>query len=61
MKIYNNFSDVFGHKYGFSNYKDFANFWFSMKTNTAKLYFGDAFAELQKAASNSKEARQKAK
>ena len=57
MKAYKDFTDVFGNKYGFENYADFAKFWFSIKTRTSKLYFGENFAALQKAATNSKEAR----
>ena len=61
MKAYKDFTDVFGNKYGFENYADFAKFWFSLKTKTAKLYFGKNFEALQKAAANSKEARTKKK
>ena len=57
MKAYKDFTDVFGNRYGFENYADFAKFWFSLKMKTAKLYFGENFAALQKAATNSKEAR----
>lgn len=56
MKVYNSFSDKYGNKYGFNNYMDFAQFWFNLSRKTAQSLFHD-FANLQKAAANSKEAR----
>lgn len=56
-KIYNSFSDKFGNVYSFSNYMDFAKFWFNLSRKVAQSYFPTNFNELQKAAANSKEAR----
>ena len=58
MKVYSKFTDKFSNEYSFSNYADFARFWFDMHTKTAKYLFPE-FAKLQKAAYNSKEARTK--
>lgn len=58
MKAYNSFSDKYGKQYGFDNYADFSIFWFNLSRNTAKSFFPN-FAELQKCAANSKEARTK--
>lgn len=57
MKIYNSFKDRFGNEYNFTNYLDFAQFWFNQKYNTLVDYFPD-FKKLQNCARNSKEARQ---
>jgi hypothetical protein len=59
MKAYNNFTDKFNNEYKFDNYMDFAKFWFSLHTKTAKIYFPTNFTKLQNAAANSKEARTK--
>ena len=58
-KVYNNFTDKFGNEYSFDNFIDFASFWFNMSRKSAKIYFPHNFLILQKAASNSKEARTK--
>lgn len=59
MKTYNSFSDKFGNNYSFDNYMDFASFWFNMSRKAAQSFFPTNFADLQKAAANSKEARTK--
>ena len=56
MKPYTQFSDKYGTQYGFENYQDFAKFWFSISYQVAKVLFPD-FSNLQKYASNSREAR----
>jgi len=56
MKTYNNFTDKFNNVYQFDNYMDFAKFWFNLSRKFAISYFPSNFKELQKAASNSKEA-----
>mgnify|MGYP003550091572 FL=1 len=56
MKPYAQFSDKYGTQYGFENYQDFAKFWFSISYQVAKVLFPD-FSNLQKYASNSREAR----
>lgn len=58
MKVYNNFTDKHGNQYGFANYLDFATFWFNLTRKTAKASFPN-FQQLQNAAANSKEARDK--
>lgn len=57
-RIYNLFTDKFGNVYRFDNYADFAKFWFSLSRKHAISIFPN-FAQLQKAAANSKEARTK--
>lgn len=59
MKAYTNFTDKNGNQYSFSNYVDFASFWFNLSRKAAKNYFPKNFESLQKAASSSKEARAK--
>ena len=56
-KIYENFEDKFGNVYKFSNYLDFAKFWFSASYRTNLNYFTDNFKKLQAAATTSKEAK----
>jgi hypothetical protein len=58
MKVYSSFTDKFGNEYAFSNYAEFAKFWFAMSRKMAVSYFPD-FAKLQSCACNSKEARTK--
>lgn len=60
-KIYENFQDKFGNVYQFSNYLDFARFWFSGFYRTNLYYFPDNFKKLQAAATTSKEAKEKIK
>jgi hypothetical protein len=57
MKVYNQFTDKFGNNYSFDNYMDFSKFWFNLSRKVALNQFPTNFAELQKAAANSKEAR----
>lgn len=52
-KIYENFQDKFGNVYKFSNYLDFARFWFSASRRTNLNYFPDNFKKLQAAATTS--------
>lgn len=59
MKAYTTFADKFGNQYGFENYLDFATFWFNLSRATAKSFFPDNFAVLNKSACSSKEARTK--
>ena len=61
MKIYNKFADKYGNEYAFSDYLEFAKFWFNTSRKEKKIYFPDNFAKLQNAAANSKEARSPAK
>ena len=56
-KIYSSFTDKNGTRYGFTNYADFASFWFNMSRATAKRLFPTTFDKLQRCAANSKEAR----
>jgi len=56
MKIYNSFFDKHGNEYNFENYLSFSSFWFSISRKSAISNFPD-FANLQKYACNSKEAR----
>lgn len=56
-KIYTKFEDKFGNEYGFTNYIDFAQFWFNLSRQVAKHYFVKNFDELNKCACNSREAR----
>lgn len=58
-KIYNSFNDKFGNNYSFTNYMDFATFWFNLSRKVAQSYFPENFKALQNAAANSKEARTK--
>lgn len=58
-KIYNSFSDKFGNNYSFQTYIDFASFWFNLSRKNAMSFFPTNFADLQKAAASSKEARTK--
>ena len=57
IKIYNSFKDKFNNEYNFTNYSDFARFWFNETRRTLVDRFPD-FTKLQNCASNSKEARQ---
>lgn len=57
IKIYNSFKDKFNNEYNFTNYSDFARFWFNQKRRTLIDCFPN-FTKLQNYASNSKEARQ---
>ena len=59
MKPYENFSDIYGNKYEFDNYNDFAKFWFNLQRKTAILYFGTDFKKLNNYAVNSKGAKTK--
>jgi len=56
-KIYTKFENKFGKEYGFTNYVDFAKFWFNLNRQVAKSLFPHNFNELNKCACNSREAR----
>lgn len=56
-KIYENFTDKFGNVYKFSNYLDFARFWFRSSRRANLIYFPHNFKKLQAAATTSKEAK----
>lgn len=56
-KIYENFQDKFGNVYQFSNYSDFATFWFNCSYARKLEYFPANFKKLQWAATMSKEAK----
>jgi len=58
MKVYNNFSNIYGESFSFATYAEFAAFWFGMSYRYAKSAF-PMFSKLQNAAANSKEARAK--
>lgn len=60
QKIYNNFTDRFGNRYGFDNYMEFSKYWFNLSRKYAMDAFPENFTKLQSAAANSKEARTKA-
>jgi len=57
-KIYENFQDKFGNLYQFSNYLDFARFWFNGSYSENLRYFPANFKKLQAAATTSKEAKE---
>lgn len=59
MKIYNKFTDKFKNEYTFDNYSDFAAFWFNLSRKSAVSFFPENFKDLQKAAANSREARER--
>ena len=57
-KIYHSFQDIKGNHYSFTNYMDFAEFWFSLSRQNAQKFFEkNTFKKLCYAASQSKEAR----
>lgn len=59
-KIYNSFKDKFGNEYNFTNYLDFAQFWFNLSYRTKISGFeSSVYRKLQNCAVNSKEARAK--
>ena len=57
MKTYTNFTDKFNNQYSFTNYVDFATFWFNLSRKVAMSYFPNNFKELNKLALNSKESK----
>jgi hypothetical protein len=57
-KIYENFQDKFGNVYQFSNYLDFATFWYNGSYARKLDYFPANFKKLQWAARMSKEAKE---
>ena len=59
MKAYNNFTDKFNNEYKFETFAEFAQFWFNQSRKALLSYFPNNFNELNKLASNSKEARTK--
>ncbi len=58
-KIYNSFQDRFGNEYNFSNYLDFARFWFNHSRKSLIDYFPQNFEKLDRCACYSKEALSK--
>lgn len=58
-KIYHSFTDKHGNEYGFDDYQSFAHFWFNIPQNRLRSAFPDNFNQLQRAATQSKEARTK--
>jgi len=57
MKAYTSFTDKFGNQYGFTNYVDFATFWFNLSRKVSMAHFPDNFKALNKCATSSSEAK----
>ena len=59
-KIYQSFKDKFSNEYNFTNYLDFAQWWFNLSYKTQTTGFEPSiYRKLQNCAVNSKEARTK--
>ena len=57
-KAYSQFSDIYGNAYSFTNYKSFAYCWYSTPRRRMFLAFEPStFKKLERAATQSKEAR----